>query len=110
MRQRFRLYCESHLGLSLESLDDLINYMIKIESKEIIPDECFLDYVEDEQRLSELYQLKVLNYDFMGERPNNPTGMHPRNRWSVKDHLKTGNGWINPNYKNLMLEYGDKLR
>lgn len=105
IRENFRLYCESKLNLSLESLDELIQYMKKIESKEIIPDEFFLNFVEKEQRLSELYQLKVLNYNFMDERPQNPIGMHPRNKWSIKDHLKHGNGWINPDFKNLIEQY-----
>lgn len=106
---RFKEYCQENLKLNFNNLDDLVDYMRKIEKKEIIPDECFLDYLEDEFRAAELYQLKVLNYNFMGERPNDPIGMHPRFKWSVKEHIKTGNGWNNPDFENLVLQYEKQL-
>ena len=98
IRQEFRLYCEFKLNLSLNSLDDLIEYMKKIEKKEIISDEYFINVVDNEFRLSELYELKVLNLDFMKQ-------MHPRYKWSFRNHLKFNNGWIDTNYESIIIKY-----
>lgn len=98
IRQRFRLYCENNLKLSLDNLDGLINYMKKIESGEVIPDSFFIGTVENEFRLSELFQLKVLGFDFM-------TKMHPRYKWSFKNHLTYGDGWYDKSYEGTILKY-----
>lgn len=110
MVKEFKNYCENILSLNLNTLEDLINYLKRIESKEITPEEYFLDFMEKDFRLSELYQLQVLNYDFMGNRPENPIGMHPRFKWNIREHLKTGNGWNNPDFKNLVLQYEQKIK
>jgi hypothetical protein len=109
IRRSFRTYLQEKLNLNLNSLDDLINYMKKIESKEIIPDDYFVETVQNEFRLSELYQLKVLNYNFMGKRPDDPIGMHPRYEWSFRNHLQFKNGWIDENYKGTVLRYDDGI-
>lgn len=105
IRRDFRKYCIDVLKIDITTLDGLIDYMKKIESKEVIPSDYFIETVENEFRLSELYQLKVLNYDFMGERPNIPNGMHPRFKWSFKDHLQFGSGWYNKDYEGTILRY-----
>ena len=103
IRFSFRLYCEKQLGISLDSLDGLIDYMKKIESKQVIPSEDFTAIVEAEFRLSELYQLKVLNMDFMKE-------IVPyRYIWSFINHLKFGNGFSDENYKGTILLHDEKL-
>lgn len=103
MVKEFKRYCENKLNINLDNLDGLIDYLKKIESKEIVPDEYFVDFMEKDFRISELYQLKVLNYDFM-------TKMHPRFKWSIKEHFQTGNGWNNPDYKGLILKYDEQLK
>lgn len=87
-RRNIRAYLKNVLNLNLDTLDDLIGYMKKIESKEIIPSDFFINAVENQFRLSELYQLKVLNMDFMNEIAKK------RHKWSFKAHLLNGNGWI----------------
>lgn len=102
-RQQFRIYCEQNLKLSLNSLDDLINYMIKIKNKETIPDEYFVDIVEKEYRLSELFQLKVLNQDFVNIIAKN------RYKFSFLNYLKFGDGFIDKNYCGTILIYDKKF-
>lgn len=98
IRQNFRSYCETVLKISLNSLDDLISYMIKIRDKTATPSDYFIDVLEKEFRMSELFQLKVLGFDFM-------TTMHPRYKWSFKDYLKYGDGWHNKDYDGTVLRY-----
>lgn len=86
-RRSIRKYLRENLNLNLDNLNDLIEYMQKIERKEVIPDDYFINAVELNFRLSELYQLKVLNMDFMGEIAKR------RHCWSFRGHLN-GNGWI----------------
>lgn len=84
IRQQFRLYCEDKLKLSLESLDDLIKYMEKVNNKEIIPDNYFLQICDLEFRMTDLFRLKVLKQDLISEIVPN------RYNWSLSNYLKTG--------------------
>lgn len=86
-RRKFRTFLQEKLNLNLNTLDDLIEYMKKIKTREIIPESYFIDYVEFEYRLSELFQLKVLNMDFMNEIVPN------RYKFSFKDYLNGGTGF-----------------
>lgn len=83
IRQRFRLYCEDVLNISLENLDDLIKYMEKVNNKEIKIDSYFLEICEQEFRLIDLFRLKVLQQDFIKEIVPN------RYSWSLKRYLET---------------------
>ena len=86
-RINFRLFCEYNLGLSLNSLDGLIEYMEKVNNKEIVPYDYFINTVQEEYRLSELFQLKVLNLDFMSQ-------IVPRRyEFSFKDYINGGDGY-----------------
>mgnify|MGYP001591718469 CR=1 FL=1 len=87
-RRQIRKYLQQKLNLNLDNLDDLINYMKKIEIKEEEYDYYFVDIVDKNFRLSELYQLKVLNMDFMD------IISQKRHLWSFRAHIETGNGWI----------------
>ncbi len=101
VRKEFRKYCIKNLNLNLNNLTDLIEYMKSIAEKTIAPDDFFIKTVENEYRLSELFQLKILDYDFM-------TVMHPRNKWSFREYLKSGNGWSNPNFISNIDKYNRK--
>lgn len=95
-RRKFRSYLQEVLKLNLNTLGGLIDYMTKIKNKEIIPDEYFINYCENEHRLSELFQLKVLNMDFMGEI------VPKRYQFSFSDYLKGGSGFPK-NYEGFIL-------
>lgn len=100
MRLGFRYKCEQELGLefTLKSLEKYLKSIVNYP-------QWFVDYFETEFSFSEFYQLKVLNYNFMGERPNDLIGMHPRYKWSFRNHLKFNNGWIDPDYEGTILKY-----
>lgn len=100
----FRMYCENELGMNLDSLDDLISYMEKVKSGEVTPLDYFVNAVESEFRLSELFQLKVLNMDFM-------LTMNPKRfQFSFKNWLDHGDGFHDPDYKGTTLLYDERLK
>lgn len=98
IRLTFRMYCENELGINLNNLDGLIDYFKKIHAKEIVPSEYLINVVESEFRLSELFQLKVLNMDFMNEI------VPKRYKWSFENYLKTGDGFSDENYEGTILK------
>lgn len=102
LRRKFQTYCTDILNLDISSLDGMIDYMKKIYTKEIIPDQYFVDMVELEFRLSELFQIEILNQDFMSEVAKN------RYRFSFKDYLSGGNGYPD-NYLGTILQYNRKF-
>jgi hypothetical protein len=63
------------------------------------------DIIESEFCLSEYYQRVILRMNFMGTRPEITNGMHPRYKWSFKNHLKFGDGWCDKEYKGTILKY-----
>lgn len=98
LRRQFQMYCIDKLKLNINTLDDMINYMKKIKNKEVIPDNYFIDMVELEFRLSELFQIEVLNQDFM-------SSIVPRRyRFSFKDYLNGGSGYPKE-YLGTILKY-----
>ena len=103
LRRSFRSYCINQLGLNLNNLTDMINYMSKIKNKEIKPDDFFIGVVELEFRLSELFQIEVLGMDLIED-------IVPRRYlWSFADYLKTSDGFSNPNYKGIIIKYQEKF-
>lgn len=103
LRKNFRSYCLNKLKLNLNNLNDMINYMIQIRDKKIIPENEFINMVELEFRLSELFQIEVLGMDLIKD-------IVPRRyRWSFIDYLKTGDGFINPDYKSTIIQYQEKF-
>ena len=95
LRKQFQMYCIEKLKLNINTLDDMINYMKKIKNKEISPENYFIEMVELEFRLSELFQIEVLNQDFMND-------VVPRRyRFSFKDYLNGGSGYP----KNILEQY-----
>jgi hypothetical protein len=98
LRRKFQIYCKDNLNLDISNLNDIINYMTKIRNKEIIPEEYFIDMVELEFRLSELFQIEVLNQDFMKD------VVPKRYRFSFKNYLNTGNGYLD-GYLGTILKY-----
>ena len=103
IRRKFRFYCANDLGLNLNNLNDLIAYMRKVKDKEVTPEDFFIECVETEYRLYELFQLKVLNMDFISE-------IVPRRfKFSFKDYL-SGNSGYPENYKSLINQYEDSIR
>lgn len=103
LRKRFRSYCINQLGLNLNNLTDMVNHMIKIKNKEVLPGSFFIEVVEMEFRLSELFQIEVLGMDLIKD-------IVPRRyRWSFSDYLKTGDGFINPDYKGIIIQYQEKF-
>ena len=101
LRQFFRRYCECYLNLSVDSLDDLVNYMMKIKERKIIPDPIFIESVEKEFRLSELFQIKALGLT-LEELVKN------RYKFSFKDWLSGGTGFPE-NYKGTIIELNNKF-
>jgi hypothetical protein len=76
----------------------MIDYMKKIKNKEVIPDDIFIEMVELEFRLSELFQIEVLNQDLI-------TDIVPkRYKFSFKDYLSGGSGFPE-NYLGTILKY-----
>jgi hypothetical protein len=98
LRRKFQDYCKDIINLNIFTLDDMIGYMKKILNKEVTPSEYFVDMVELEFRLSELFQIEVLQQDFMSEVAKK------RYRFSFKDYLKGGNGYPD-NYLGTILQY-----
>ena len=78
-RFRFRFYCEKTLGLKF-TLDSLIKYMgeYKRWTKE------FVEFVELEVNMKDVFRLKVLKQDFLKEIDKN------RINWSIKKFLEDG--------------------
>lgn len=98
LRKQFQMYCTDKLGLNISTLDDITNYMKKIKNKEVIPDSFFIEMVELEFRLSELFQIEVLGQDLL-------TDIVPkRYKFSFKDYL-AGNSGFPENYLGTILKY-----
>lgn len=109
LRRKFQVYCTDVLKLNIQNLDDIIIYMKKIKNKEIIPDEFFIEMVELEFRLSELFQIEVLNQDFIKDVVRwQADGTHLRYRFSFKDYL-AGNSGFPENYLGTILRYNQKF-
>jgi len=98
LRKQFQIYCIEKLKLNINTLDDMINYMKKIKNKEISPENYFIDMVELEFRLSELFQIEVLNQDFMND------VVPKRYKFSFKDYLNGGSGYPEE-YLGTILKY-----
>ncbi len=102
VRQEFRSKCEKELNICLDDLDDLINFY-----KSGRYTDWLIETTENEFRLSELFQLKVLNMDFMSDGPN---GMHPRFKFSFKHYLKTGEkNQKHLNYDGTIIKYNKQF-
>lgn len=97
IRQRFRLYCNLKLGINYD-INSLINFYTKIHNKEIIPQSAFIDITETEFLLSELFQNEILKFDIEDISKN-------KFRWSFKNYLKFGDGFINKDYKGTYIKY-----
>jgi hypothetical protein len=98
LRKQFQIYCIESLNIDISNLDGMIQYMKKIKNKEVIPDDIFIEMVELEFRLSELFQIEVLNQDLM-------TDIVPkRYKFSFKDYLNGGSGFPE-NYLGTILKY-----
>jgi len=105
LRRKFQMYCKYELNLNTNSLDDIVKYMKKIKNKEVIPDEFFIEMVELEFRLSELFQIEVLGHDYINDVvKRQPDGSHLRYRFSFKDYL-AGNSGFPKNYLGTILKY-----
>jgi hypothetical protein len=102
LRRKFQTYCTEVLNLDISSLNGMIEYMKKIYTKEVTPDQYFVDMVELEFRLSELFQIEILGQDFMSDVAKN------RYRFSFKDYLNGGNGYPD-NYLGTILQYNRKF-
>lgn len=102
LRKKFQIYCIEHLNIDISNLDGMIDYMTKIKNKEIIPDDYFIEMVELEFRLSELFQIEVLGKDLI-------TDIVPkRYKFSFKDYLSGGTGFPD-NYLGTILQYNIKF-
>jgi hypothetical protein len=102
LRKKFQMYCIDVLKLNINTLDDIVLYMKKIKNKEIVPDNFFIEMVELEIRLSELFQIEVLGQDFMKD------VVPARDRFSFKDYL-AGNSGFPENYLGTRLLYNQKF-
>jgi hypothetical protein len=110
LRRKFQIYCKYKLNLDISSLDDMVKYMTKIKNKEVIPEEYFVDMVELEFRLSELFQIEVLGQDFMKDVVNyQPDGTQLRYTFSFKDYLNGGSGFPK-NYLGTILKYNRQFK
>lgn len=83
-RQQFRIYCENVLNLSLDSLDDLIEYMKKLNSKEISVDSYFLNFCDQNFRMTDLFRHKILGQNLV------PDIVKNRFNWRLSYYLNTG--------------------
>lgn len=102
-RQHFRLYCEQVLNLSLDTLDDLVEYMRKIYKKEIEPDKYFLQVCDAEFRMSDLFRHKILGQDLV------PTIVKNRFNWRLSTFLETGDlEQLNTGYAGTVNRYNKK--
>ena len=97
IRRKFRGHLRS-ISVDVYNLSGIISYMDLVNQRRVRTDPFFDHVVETEFRMSELFQLKVLGLDFM-------TQMHPRFKWSFKDHMEYGNGWFNKEYIGVILKY-----
>lgn len=93
-RRQIRKYFQDK-RISLNNLDGVIEFFKKIENRQIIPDQFIIDALDFQYRLSELYQLKVLNRDFMNEI------VPKRWRWKFSDYYLKDNGFLDENFKQL---------
>lgn len=104
MRQEFRLYCEQKLNLSLESLDDLIEYMNKINKKEILPDLYFLNFCDNCFRMTDLFRHKILGEDLIKDIVKN------RYNWRLSYYLQTRDKeQLNLNYLGTISRYNKQF-
>jgi len=109
LRRKFQMYCKYNLNLNISTLDDMVKYMTKIKNKEIIPESYFINMVELEFRLSELFQIEVLGQDFMKEVVNyQPDGSQLRYTFSFKDYLAGGSGFPKC-YQGTILKYNKQF-
>ncbi len=83
-RRFFRDYCEKELNLSLDTLNDLIDYMRKINNKELIPSEYFLQFCDSCFRMTDLFRHKILGQDLV------PDIVKNRFNWRLSYFLNTG--------------------
>lgn len=83
-REEFRFYCEYVLKLSLETLDDLIEYMRKLNTKEISPDNYFINFCDNCFRMTDLFRHKILGQDLV------PDIVKNRFNWRLSYYLNTG--------------------
>ena len=98
LRRQFQIYCMDQLKLNINTLDAMILHMKKIKNKEVTPDNYFIEMVELEFRLSELFQIEALNQDFMLD-------VVPRRyKFSFKDYLSGGSGYPTE-YLGTILKY-----
>jgi hypothetical protein len=105
LRRKFQMYCKYKLNLDISTLDDMVKYMTKIKNKEVVPEEYFIDMVELEFRLSELFQIEVLGQDFIKDVVNRQAdGSQLRYRFSFKDYLNGASGFPK-NYLGTILQY-----
>ncbi len=105
-RRLFRNYLRNNFG---EPGLNSLNKLFSLNPKEWVDSDFVIDMVEMEFCLSEYYQRTVLGMNFMGVRPENPIGMHPRFCWSFKDFLKFGDGWHDKEYKSTIVKYNEKF-
>ena len=109
LRRKFQAYCKNNLNLDISTLDDMVKYMIKIKDKEVVRDQYFIEMVELEFRLSELFQIEVLGQDFMKEVVNyQPDGSQLRYTFSFKDYL-AGRSGFPKGYQGTILKYNKQF-
>ena len=97
-RLQFRLYCQHELGIDL-TIDSLVEYM-KDESKW---SDYFMESVELEVNLKDIYRHKILGQDFEQIDSN-------RLDWSIKDYFETGDQDQRfTNYVGVITEYNKAL-
>lgn len=101
-RLQFRLYCQKNLGLEL-TLDSLAEYMkVSLENKDF--DDFFLETVELEVNLKDIFRYKVLKQPFEEIIEN-------RFDWSIKEYLESGNlQQTYTEYKGVITEYEEELQ
>ena len=89
LRKKFQIHCINNLKINISTLNGIIEYMKKIKNKEVQPDNFFIEMVELEFRLSELFQIEVLGQDFIND-------VVPRRyKFSFKDYLNGNDGFPN---------------
>lgn len=98
LRKKFQDYCVRELKIDISNLDGIVSYMSKIRDKQITPDDFFIEMIELEFRLSELFQIEVLNQDFIKD------VVPKRYKFSFKDYLN-GNDGFPVDYEGTILKY-----
>jgi hypothetical protein len=83
-RRDFRNYLQNILKLSLDNLDDLIEYMKKLNNKEIAPDSFFINFCDNCFRMTDLFRHKILGQDLI------PDIVKNRFNWRLSYYLNTG--------------------